>query len=262
MRRATFLVAGLLLSASCRTAPTAVPLPPDDPRPRVLVEGWNAAAQERVALRGGARLAVDGDAAGLRIRSRQRMALERPGRMRVELLGFLDQTLGVLATDGRDFDFFRAEDRSFQSGPVHEGLLWEYAYLDLTVDEAVDLLLGAPILDPTLRTAGAFDLGGGAVRLDLADEAGVVRERVEFDAAARLTGLEVRGADGRTRWRARFADYRPVGDTAVAHELVLDVAAGRTHAEISLRDVELNPDLPEGIFRLRAARAHGPAASP
>jgi len=42
------------------------------------------------------------------------------------------------------------------------------------------------------------------------------------------------------------------GDTAFAHSIVLDVAADGTHVEISLRDVELNPELPPGIFRIRA----------
>ena len=42
-----------------------------------------------------------------------------------------------------------------------------------------------------------------------------------------------------------------MGDTLFAHAISLDVAAGRTHAEISLRDVELNPELSPDIFRLR-----------
>jgi outer membrane lipoprotein-sorting protein len=47
-----------------------------------------------------------------------------------------------------------------------------------------------------------------------------------------------------------------------AHALTLDVAAGDTRAEISLRDVELNPELPPDIFRLRQPAAGDGGAGP
>ncbi len=262
MGRTARLAAALLLVAACRTAPAARPLAPGDPRPARLVTAWNESAKQRLGLRGTARLAVDGGEGDLRIRSRQRLALERPSSLRVELLGFLDQSLGVLVSDGERFEFFRAEDRHFESGPVRDRLLWEHAYLDLSVEEAIGLLLSAPILDPSLVPARAWETPGGGIQVDLADERGAVLERVAFVGAARVAWLEVRGEDGGVEWRARFGDYRGVARADVAPELVLDVAAGGTHAEISLRDVELNPELPPGIFQLRGPAEGEPPAAP
>jgi outer membrane lipoprotein-sorting protein len=47
-----------------------------------------------------------------------------------------------------------------------------------------------------------------------------------------------------------------------AHAVTLDVAAGGTRAEITLKDVQLNPALSPDIFRLRAPQPPAAAAKP
>ena len=253
MSRATLLVASLLLAAACRTIPPPVPIPPDDPRPRALLEAWAERANERQGLRGVARLAVDGEETGVRIRAVQIFAIERPSRLRVEVLGLLNQTLAVLVTDGERFELFRAKERSFETGLVHPLLLWQEAHLALTPEETVDLLLGAPMPDPELVAAAAERTSDGEIRVSLADADGALRQRVAFDADARLRWIEVRDPAGELAWRARYDDYSPVDGTPFAHAISLDVSTGGTHAEISLRDLELNPELSVDVFRLRPA---------
>ena len=85
-------------------------------------------ALARRGLSGRARLAVDGHDGALRLRGSQRVALERPARLRVEVLGLFDQTLAVLVTDGERYQFFRANDRTWESGPVGPDLLWTHAW--------------------------------------------------------------------------------------------------------------------------------------
>jgi len=249
VRRAAALVAWLLLASACRTVVPAVPLPPDDPRPTAFLSRWAELAAERRGLRGIARLAVDADA--VEIRGKQVLVVERPARLRVEILGFLGQTQAVLVTDGDRFELFRAADGDFESGDVRPGLLWEVAHLALTPAEAVGLLLGVPVPDAELRTVRAELSGDGEIWIDLADAGGSVRQRVAFDAEARLREVEMREPGGRVTWRARFDDYARVGDAPFARKISLDVLAGGTHAEISFRDVEINPDLPDGVFALR-----------
>ena len=91
---------------------------------------------ERHALRGRARLAVDGGDGAVRLRGKQIVVLERPARLRVEVLGFLNQTVAVLTTDGERFELFRSGDRSYETGAVHPDLLWQEAHLALTPEEA------------------------------------------------------------------------------------------------------------------------------
>ena len=49
-----------------------------------------------------------------------------------------------------------------------------------------------------------------------------------------------------------FDAYAEVDGMPFAHAVTLDIGAGETHAEITLRKVQLNPELSPDIFRLRA----------
>jgi hypothetical protein len=216
---------------------------------------WARQADERRALRGTGRLAVDADGAAmdgrdLHFRSRQALVLARPAHLRVEVRGPLGTTAAVLATDGEHYDFFRAEDRSFESGPVYDALLWEVARLALTPEEVVDLILGPAQLAVALSVAAAFDAGDGRVRIALADRGGSVRRLVDFDADGRLRWLQERRRDGAVAWEAAFDDYAAVDGAAVAHSLAIRLRGGRTRALLSLKGVELNPELSPDIFRL------------
>jgi hypothetical protein len=261
LRRCAALWVLLVAAASgCRTpVPEAVLLPAGDPRPERLLAAWSRSAESRHGLRGRARLAVDGADGALKLRGQERVALERPARLRVEILGLLGQTVAVLVTDGDRYELLRADDRSYQSGEVHPNLLWEQAWIALTPEETIDLLLGAPALDPRLSPASAWTDADGRIRLELVDDDGNVRRWASFDAAGRLERLEVFEADGRRRYRAAYGDWAPVSGVPFAHEVVLDVDAGGTHAVVELRDVELNPVLPPELFRLRAPVSAGVA---
>lgn len=259
MKRAAIGVAvvALLLSA-CRTAapPPAIPVSPEEAGAAALLEALAAQARERHALRGVARLALEGP--GGSGRSRQVLVLERPSRLRVEILGFLSQTLAVLVTDGERFEFVNAQDRRRETGRVYPTLLWELTGLPLLPEEAVDLMLGAPMPPPGARVVGAARLAGGGVRIDLGPRPGELRQRLEFDADAHLRRMERHWPEGARSWEATFDDYRPVGGTAFAHVVAIHFSAEETRAELRFGEVELNPVLPERIFALEPPTAAAP----
>lgn len=259
-RRAAAAFALLLLFASCRAPTPLRRLPEGDLRPQALLREWSERTGGRRALRGTARLAVDAEQSGsddVRLRSKQLLVLERPALLRVEVLGFLDTTVAVLATDGRRYELFEAGERRFESGPVHDDLLWQVARLDLTPAEAVDLILGVPLPGAALIASAAFDAGDGRIRIQLSDPDGAVRRLVDFDAQRQLRWLQVRNAAGAVAWEARFDDYDEVGGAPLAHEISVVVGDGSSRARISLRDVELNPTLTPDIFRLRGLAPDG-----
>ncbi len=249
MRGAAPLLAGLLLAA-CRTLPGAYPpLGPDDPRPAVLLGSLDERAAGRHALRGRAELALESDDLAVPPRSRQVLVLERPDRLRVEILGFLSQTQAVLTTDGGRYEFFVADGQRYESGAIYRGLLWDVARIDLEPREVVELLLGAPIPDRRLALERALATPDGGVQLELAGAAAAGRETFVFDAEGRLRRLR-REPEG---LEVRFDDYALVAGTPLAHSLALSLEQTGTRAELSLRDLELNPDLPDALFELRPA---------
>jgi hypothetical protein len=239
-----------LLAACASAPPPPVPLPRDDARPAALLERFARDAERRLSLRGVARLSLDGPAgAG---RAKQVLVAERPARLRVEVLGFLDQTVAVLATDGERYRLFRSEDHSVASGLVHPALLWEVAGLAVTPEQAVRLLLGAPETPARATVAAGELLPAGGVRLELRAPDGAERQRLEFDRSGRLCAWAALDPEGRARAEARWTDYRPLGDLAFAYELeLLDHASG-TRARLRFVQVELNPELPREIFDLSA----------
>jgi hypothetical protein len=243
-----------LAGAACRTPGRLHELPLDDPRPRLLLAAFEQAAEQRRALRGRARIEVEGGS-GLRLSGRQILVAERPDRLRVEVLGLFDQALAVLTTDGDRFELFRSADLSFEEGPLRPEILWEQAHIALRPDEAIALLLGAPTPEPGLVPIRAARAEDGSVRVSLGAPGGPERRRLGFDAQGRLSLLTLLTPEGRIQWSAGFRDYALVGGVPFAHAIDLYVAAGRTRARIRLRDVELNPELPPGIFSVRPARS-------
>jgi outer membrane biogenesis lipoprotein LolB len=252
VRAALFVVAAALVTA-CRTVAPVAPLSADDPLPAALLAGWQAESDARRSLRGRAHLAVD--AAAGRLRGRHIVVLERPARLRVEVLGLMSQTAAVIATDGVRYEVFRVGDRSYESGEVRADLLRREAGLALAPEEAVAVLLGAPAPGVGLAPANARRTSADRVEFDLVDASGRPRQRVAFDAEERLRSFAALGDDGAARWRVSFDGYAAVGESQLPHAIVLDVAEGATHAEIELRDLELNPTLSADIFRLRALGA-------
>jgi len=239
-----------LLAVSCRTLPERV-LAPDDPQALAVLADWLAAAESRNALRGRARLAVESADGEIAVSAKQVLVVERPARLRVEVLGFLNQTLAVVVTDGNRFEVLRTQDRSYETGELRPSLLWDEARIALTAEEAISVLLGVPVPDPGWNPSRVAIDPKGRTSIDLADANGVRRQSLSFDPDGHLAESERFDALGHWVWRAKFDDYRAVDGEWLAHGIELDVALGETHAEISLRDVELNPELPEGIFQLR-----------
>jgi hypothetical protein len=253
--RRILIVAALALSATaCRTAATLRPLPAGDPRPRLLLDAFDKATEARHSLRGRARIEVEG-ATGVQLAGRQILVAERPDRLRIEVLGLFDQSLAVLTTDGDRFELFRSSDLHFEEGELRPELLWEQAQFALRPEEAIPLLLGVPPPEPglvPLRAEGAKD---GTVRVSLATPGGSERRRLDFDAKGQLRRIEVLAPDGELEWSAGFSDYAPVGGIPFAHAIRLYVVAGDTLATIRLRDVELNPELPPGVWSVRPPRS-------
>jgi hypothetical protein len=247
-RAALALAAALLLQMGCRTLPPGVVrLGDDDPRPGLLLAGWTARAGQLRSLRGSARVSLDGARGGSF--ARQLLALERPARLRVEVLGLLHQRIAVLATDGERYDLYRSESGAVESGEIRPSVLWEVAGVPLTPEAAVEVLLGAPRMGgPGGEIIGAVESADARVRFEIRGS-DPYRSVVEFDAQQLLSRYEVVGPEG-SLLEVRYDDYREVAGTHFAHRVELDFPISEVHAEVRFRGVELNPTLPEGIFRL------------
>jgi hypothetical protein len=255
--RARILPLVLLLAAvplACRTpgpAPAALPPPlaRDDGRPAAMMAALEAIAATRTSLRANARVSIEGQ--GGASFARQLVLVERPARLRLEVLGVLGQRVAVLASDGARYDLYRAEKPELESGEVHPGILYEVAGLAITPEEVVQLALGAPIpTSPAPRVADASELPDGGVRVELAYKAGELQRTLEFDRGLALVRYAVRDPEGQIILDARYADFRPVEHGRFAFHIEVSLPVAQSRANIQFQSVELNPTLPDDLFRL------------
>lgn len=254
-RRAGALLLALALSACATTGRGRgrETFPVDPQRAQALLDGLREAGASHRSLRGIASLSFDGTAGS--VRSRQVIVVEMPARLRIEVQGFLNQSVAVLVTDGERFDLFRAEDRSRRSGEVYPGLLFEVAQIDLTPEEGVSLLLGQPPDPAGLLLASAAGLDDGGIRLDRVDTGGVLRQRVDFDVQGRLARVEAYEPGERLLWSAEYGDWRDAGAIPFAYGITLWFPASQTRVELDFKQVEIDPALPDGVFTLPPVRA-------
>lgn len=247
MRRVALALLAWAVVTGCQTTPeTGTVLGPSDPRAAALLAGVAAEAAQRTALRATARVSLSGQRGASF--ARQLLLLERPTRMRVEVVGLLGQRVAVLATDGDRYELYRAETAGVERGEMHPAILWEVAGLPLTPDLAVALLLGAPqALDS--RGAQALALSDGSLRLTWPGGPAGPPRTLHFDASGRPRHYQV-GLDDEVLLTAEWDDYREVQDATFAHHVELDFPGAEAHAKVSFRSVELNPALPDALFRL------------
>ena len=259
MRRARSLAAlgcALALAACQTTPPPAIewtPLPAGDALVARRLDGLRAQAASRHSLRANARVSLSG-AAGESF-SRQLVLAERDAKLRIEVIGLLNQRMLVLASDGATYDLYRAETGKTETGPVDAGVLWRVARIPLLPSEAVGLLMAAPaVLDEAPRgDAGS----GGRLRLVWPDRS------VTLDAAGRLASARVlAGPDGEELARASYSDWRGEGEAAFPYRVEMEFAFQKGGALIEFRDVEVNPALDPKWFRLTARGTGSNGTSP
>lgn len=239
-----------LLAFGCRTPlPAVAPLSPDDPRPGALLEALVEQASRVRAVRGTARVSIEGQRGSAF--AKQIVLMQRPAKLRVEVMGLLNQRVAVLATDGDRYQLYRAES-GLESGDVRPSVLFEVAGLPLPPREAVALILGGPRPGPDGWHPGpAAILAEGGIRVQLAGDAEQARRSFEFDAEGNLRRYQVQApGTGDLLLDVRYEDVRTVVDTDFAHSIGLDFPTLGTSAQVSFREIELNPELPAALFRL------------
>lgn len=211
----------------------------------------SALAQRRDALHGLRALARmryrDGEESGS---SRQVIVLERPDRLRVEVLSILG-TVFVMTADRQTFSAYATDEGTVYRGTPSRTLMGRYARVALGVNELIDLLLASPAAAPSGgRGDVSFDDDPGAIRLLHTDAIG--SNSVWFSASYAPIAAERRDADGEIEWRAEFDGYEDHDGLHVATKVKLEFPPTQRRIELTLQNPEVNPPFDDSIFALQA----------
>jgi len=262
------------------------PLAIDDARAAQIVDAHRDRAISSRALRGSARVALEGP--DFKLNRPQRIAIERPSQLRFEVLGLFDVLTAMLVSDGEEFGFYDASTSEITRGSVTPDLLWRLAHLDLDPDEVVALLLASPLPAPNTVLAGVwleadagitvayahpavshFARGGPAceaveesIRSDeaaapcLASPADLENgaELFRFDEAGRLREMRSLEKGFMTRYRATFEDYAdlggPSGGRLFPMRITVDSPQVESQAQFEWKRIMLTDELPDRLFRI------------
>jgi outer membrane lipoprotein-sorting protein len=175
--------------------------------------------------------------------ARNVLAVERPDRIRFEVLSMLGSLL-VLASEDGSFAAYVPRESTLYRGAASPGNLAPYLPIDVTVAQIVDLLLATPPLFD--GRPSAVDREDGLVRLTQRD--GDALRIACFSGG--VTPVRYREIDrhGRTTIDARYEDIDASGAVPVARQLTLHFPLTGEILDISMKDPEINPDLPSGFF--------------
>lgn len=292
-----FAFVAIAFAAGCAKPPAAYLIPMgealalDDPRIDRVLMAHQARVEARTGLRGSARVVLTGP--DFKLNRPQRIVVQRPDRLRFEILGLFDQLAAVLVADGERYGFYDVSTGDMRRGRVSASLLWDLTKIDLTPAEVVGLLLGAPRPEQGTLRAGAWrspdgglaiafgwPTGGLAIACAAEDPWGVffaptcfLRERTLldmggqlflFDAQDRLTEIRALEPGGELRYHAIYEDYEVLGGGSedeggvnFPKRVTLSSPSLGSEARFAWKRVMLADDLPDRIFEIPAPRHRG-----
>ncbi len=248
--------------AACRSAPPSIPGAPAAPAASTALaeqaQNLLEAARLRAASVSGlrARLRAVGPGSPLARFSSQVLLAERPGRLRVEVLGPFGRRLQVLATGGAAWEYYQAGAGDIVRVPVSDINSLPVAWLgplagEVTPDLSVALLLAAPPV-PNAAPRRSEQTPEG-LRIDFAGRSFL------FGAGGELAEVRLQGADGAEALSVRYRDWRELPGGRFPFRVELYAAASGARLTLEFLDAELNPDLAGNWFRLSSAQ-HRPTA--
>lgn len=216
------------------------------PTPEELHAIVSSRRESVTALRALARVRVK-DPDGT-IASREAIIVERPARLRVEVLSAFGAVLVFTVDDGQLRAYNSSEDALYAGAASPENLA-RYAGVGLAPTQLVDLLLGTPPDAPGVTGEVAVDPGSGWIALTQPMAGG---SRITWFTGARVpVAVEDRDDSGSVLWRASFDDHEARGGVSLPTRIILEAPPLGRAVDIALNDLDVNPQLAPGAFALK-----------
>lgn len=231
------LAALLALGGCSLTAPVAKPLVSEP----LLWQALDRQQQAFSSLRGVAKIRIE-NFTGPRS-STQVVLAAKPDRFRAEVLSMFGQPLLSVASDGQQLAVSIPSRRQFFQGAPNAENLQRFTRLPLAMTDLVHLLLHqVPLIDTRLSYAEP----GPSLVLEGADG---LRQRLDFDTALTLVGATYFDRETKPWMTVSYADF-----TADARKfpqrVEIDLPQAEVAAQLTLSELEINPNLPADKFRL------------
>lgn len=180
--------------------------------------------------------------------SRQALIVERPSRVRVEVLSLLG-TAFLLTADDSQLVAYSPSERTVYRGTASPENLWRYTRLWMPVADLVDIVLATPAVTTANAGTVSFEPQSGEVRLQHQGEEG--EAEVGFSQEGLPVSAQRRGRNGRVLWNVRYQSYEVHTGLPIATQIALDLPQFSRTIDLSLSEIEINPALDARLFALQ-----------
>jgi hypothetical protein len=243
----------LVLLAGCPRVP-----PPDLSRdPSALLDQIRAAQGRVQRVRGSARVQISSPSASGTVN--EYAAAEKPDRVHLETLDFFGGPAAVMVAGGGRFAFYDAKEKVFYRGDATPENVSRLLPFVVPVEELVTVLCGsAPLLpgEPLEVTSRdgllLLTIGLGATGQQVAVGERATLEWSRIRHAARAAGGGV--LQDAPAYDLEFGAFRQRSGVRFPDELKADAPAGRSHVELTWRDVEVNGQVDPALFHMDPPR--------
>ncbi len=247
------VIALAVVVGSCKSAPACPVQTRTDPQETLdehagRQQGWRS-------LKAEARVTQWADRG--RIRGTVLMFLERPGRVRFDVMTQLGPA-AVLTSDGESFQLSDLRENVFMQGPTCPQNIARLLGIEVDAQNVLRLLTGdTPMIEASEQRMECRDgnyvvslsaIDGSTQDIEFSVEHG---DRDEPPAKQRLTlrRSSVRAADGELQWEVTYDDYTTVdGQSFPTNIRFVDRAHG-ADTQVRVKSISLNPDVPADAFR-------------
>ncbi|MGH7820248.1 MAG: LolA family protein, partial [Candidatus Binatia bacterium] len=183
-----------------------------------------------------------------RIQVREVIVVERPDRLRIEMISAFGVALQI-TSDGERLRAYHRGERTFYSGEATAVNLARFTRLPLDLREIADLLVGLPPRRDrggAVRTAFEEPTRLWRLTAPLADR-GLQILWFDHDRLLPVRTEEV-DSNGERRYLTAYSEYREVDGIAVPHGIELDIPAQDAVVRLRYSEVTLNEPAADDLF--------------
>jgi hypothetical protein len=180
------------------------------------------------------------------------IACDREGRLRFEVLDWLNHVVFLALFDKKGFLTYSVPDNQYADGPDDPARIQEILGIPLTTEELVSLALGDPFFLPITDPILSLSVDQGALLLDAKPPSLGPRYRVWLDERNRPERMFVlRPYQGRRAvgdLQVDYGRYRQVGSVVFPHRIRVAATASHRVLQVDYHRVLLNESLEEDLF--------------
>lgn len=180
-----------------------------------------------------------------KVNANQVLFVQKPDRFRAEILSPFGNPLLMTAANGEQLDAYVPSEGTFYRGDPSLENLQRFIPIPLRLSDLVHAMLYDPLLISFQERRILIDDEG--YRLELLADKGV-RQQIFFDGHTRLvrTGYYV---DDELHMGIDYGNFTD-SDPAFPLSIQIEMPLYRTEVSVSLRDIEVNPEIPAERFSL------------